>query len=51
MNAFPVHPVHPLDPLDPLQNSGKLDSMRRRIDSAAFARNPGPVFIKIRRIP
>ena len=50
MNAFPVHPldpVDPVDPLDPLQNSWKLDSMRRRVASAAFARNPGPISIKI----
>ena len=37
LTPFPLHPLHPLHPLE---NSWRLDSMRRRGASAAFARNP-----------
>ena len=43
MNAFPLDPV---DPADPAQNFRRLDSMRLRGISAAFARNPGPISIQ-----
>ena len=43
--------VFRVDRVDPAQNSRRLDSVRRRGTSAAFARNPGPIVIKNRGIP
>ena len=37
LTPFPVHRLHPVHRLE---NSWRLDSMRRRGASAAFARNP-----------
>ena len=51
MNAFPADRLDQADPVDPVENSGRLDFMRRRSTSAAFARNPGPILIKNRRTP
>ena len=48
MMAFPVDP---LDPLDPVENSRRVDSVRWRMLSAAFARYPGPILFKNRLIP
>ena len=48
MNAFPLDRA---DRADPVENSRRVDSVRRRMLSAAFARNPGPILIKNRLIP